>query len=40
MVKSNGEGLGEVDVKRGIFQEGSLSPLLFVLNMVPLSLTL
>ena len=37
---SNGEDLGEVDVKRGIFQGESLSPLLFVLSMVPLSLIL
>ena len=35
---SNGEDLGEVNVKRGIFYEDSLSPLLFVLTMVPLSL--
>ena len=35
---ANGEDLG--DVKRGIFQGDSLSPLLFVLNMVPLSLIL
>ena len=37
---SNGEDLGEVDMKRAIFQGDSLSPLLFVLNMVPLSLIL
>ena len=37
---SNGEDLEEVDVKRGIFQGDSLSSLLFVLSMVPLSLTL
>ena len=37
---ANGEDLGEVNVKRGIFQEDSLSPLLFVLSMVPLSLVL
>ena len=36
----NGEVLGEVDVKRGIFQGDSLSPLLFVLSMIPLSLIL
>ena len=35
---ANGKNLGEVNVKRGIFQEGNLSPLLFVLSMVPLSL--
>ena len=37
---ANGEDLGEVNVKRGIFQGDSLSPLIFVLTMVPLSLTL
>ena len=37
---SNGEKLGDVDVKRGIFQGDSLSPLLFVLSMIPLSLLL
>ena len=35
---SNGENLGEVDVKRGKVQGASLSPLLFVLSMVSLSL--
>ena len=35
---ANGEDLGEVNVKRGIFQGDSQSPLMFVLNMVPLSL--
>ena len=34
----NGEDLGKVNVKRGIFKGDSLSPLLFVLSMVPLSL--
>ena len=33
---SNGEELGDVDVMRGIFQGGSLSPLLFVESMIPL----
>ena len=37
---ANGEDLGEVNVERGIFQGGSLSPLMFVLSMVPLSLIL
>ena len=37
---SNGEDLWKVDVKRGIFQGDSLSPLLFALSMVPLSLIL
>ena len=39
-LRSNGEDLEEVDVKRRIFQGDSLSPLLFVLSMVPLSLIL
>ena len=34
---SNGEELGDVDVRRGTFQGVSLSPLLFVLSMIPLS---
>ena len=34
---SNGEELGDVDVKREIFQGDSLSPLLFVLSLIPLS---
>ena len=37
---ANGEDLREVNVKRGIFQGDSLSPLMFVLSMVPLSLIL
>ena len=37
---ANGEDLGEVNVKRGIFQGDSLSPLLLVMSMVPLSLIL
>ena len=32
--------LGEVDIKRGIFQGDSLSPLVFVLVLIPLSLIL
>ena len=37
---ANDEDLGEVNVKRGIFQGDSLSPLMFVLSMVPLSIIL
>ena len=33
---SNGEDFEEVDVKRRIFQGNCLSPLLFVLSMLPL----
>ena len=39
-LKSNGEDLGKANVNRGIFQGGSLSPLLSVFNMVHLSLIL
>ena len=39
-LRSNGEDLEEVDVKTRILQGDSLSPLLFVLSMVPLSLIL
>ena len=37
---SGGQQLGVVNIKRGIFQGHSLSQLLFVLCMVPLSLEL
>ena len=37
---SNGEDMGDVPVKRGIFQGDSLSPLVFFLCMIPLSLVL
>ena len=35
-----GESVGEVNIRRGIFQGDSLSPLLFVLCVAPLSLIL
>ena len=40
LLTTNGEYLGEVNVKREIFHGDSLSPLLFVLSMVPLPLIL
>ena len=36
----NGNELGKVDIKRGIFQGDSFSPLLFVMAMIPLSIIL
>ena len=35
---SGNSEFGEVDIKRGIFQGDSLSPLVFVLALIPLSL--
>ena len=40
LLTSNGSDLCEVDVTRGIFQGDSLSPLIFVICMIPLSLLL
>ena len=40
MLCSRNSELGEVKIKRGIFQEDSLSPLVFVLALIPLSLIL
>ena len=40
LLMANGENLGEVNAKRGIFEGSSLSPLLFALSIVPLSLIL
>ena len=37
VLTANGESLGEVDINRGIFQGDSLSPLLFIAVMIPLS---
>ena len=37
---SSGEYLGTVHVRRGTFQGDSLSPLLFVISMIPLTLVL
>ena len=36
----NGKTLGDVNIKRGIFQGDSLSPLLFIVSMLPLSFLL
>ena len=40
MLYSGNSKLGEIEIKRGIFQEDSLSPLVFVLPLIPLSLIL
>ena len=40
MLCSGNSELGEVEIKRGIFQADSLSPLVFVLALIPLSLIL
>ena len=40
MLCSGNSDLGEVEMKRGIFQGDSLSPLVFVLALIPLSLIL
>lgn len=37
---SSGVSLGEVNIRRGIFQGDSLSPLLFVICMMPLTMVL
>ena len=40
MLCAGNSELGEVDIKQGIFQGGSLSPLVFILALIPLSLIL
>ena len=40
MESNENSELGEVDIKQGIFQGDSLSPLVFVLALIPLSLIL
>ena len=40
MLCSGNSKLGEVEIKRGIFQRDSLSPLVFILALIPLSLIL
>ena len=37
---SNNQNFGNVEIKRGIFQVGSLSPLLFIIGLIPLTLIL
>ena len=37
VLTSSGEELGEVGIRRGIYQGDTLSPLLFVVAMIPLS---
>ena len=40
MLCAENSELGEINIKRGIFQGDSLSPLVFVLALIPLSLIL
>ena len=40
VLTAGGKVLGEVDIKRGIFQGDTLSPLLFVIAMIPLTILL
>ena len=40
VLSADGKALGEVDIRRGIFQGDSLSPLLFIVIMLPLSMLL
>ena len=40
MSRAGNSELGEIDIKRGVFQEDSLSPLVFVLALISLSLIL
>ena len=40
LLTSNGQELGKVDIRRGIFQGDSFSPLLFVMAMIPLTVIL
>ena len=39
VLRSNGDTLGEVSIKRGIFQWDSLSPLVFTIILIPFSMT-
>ena len=40
ILTSNRDTFGEISIQRGLFQRNSLSPLLFIIILIPLSVTL